>query len=363
MAGKIQCDYDRMAKIAQTFAKEAQQTLQCFSQLNRIAGDLQNGGWVGEGNDRFQREFEDIIRKSMNKLVNVLQDAGQASQKIAQALRGAEEEAGALFGGGGGGVNGKPGGGGGAGTNAGNGSTGGGGGAGKPGGGEKPAQTFTYPKPTWPVDLKNSSQLDAIIKPNIRGQNTKELADVMKTLNGNPKGAELDAALTKLAEIRGVPDDKIKADYNKFVEVRNQAEATRARKGLEPISQLADGKGTFDFAKKGESFWGTTDQLRHGKILGDTFGIDPAFGSLLNPTGGLAGPGDTPIYLVGENSMAVNVHGAVHDAGGYLKNYHDVGPGYHYVPGTWQILDTTNPLAGQVDGIKFWVKELDKRGM
>ena len=37
---------------------------------------------------------------------------------------------------------------------------------------------------------------------------------------------------------------------------------------------------------------GTTAQLRYGQVVGDAFGIDPVFGAMLNPTGGMVGPGN-----------------------------------------------------------------------
>ncbi|HRE46783.1 MAG TPA: WXG100 family type VII secretion target [Aggregatilineales bacterium] len=97
MAGKIQCDYDQMGKVADTFSKESGQTQQLFQQLSKIAGDLAGGGWVGEGNDKFQTEFNDIVKKAMDKLVRVLEDAASASKRISDALKQAEDESGGLF--------------------------------------------------------------------------------------------------------------------------------------------------------------------------------------------------------------------------------------------------------------------------
>merc|ERR1719174_2195278 len=51
---------------------------------------------------------------------------------------------------------------------------------------------------------------------------------------------------------------------------------------------------------------------------------------MLNPTGGIAGPANTSILTADMHSPVI-VHAVVHDAFGYVKNFHDVGPGYNYL--------------------------------
>ncbi len=62
---------------------------------------------------------------------------------------------------------------------------------------------------------------------------------------------------------------------------------------------------------------GSTSQLRYGKVVGDVFGVDPMFGAMLNPTGGLVGPDNKALD---GDSTALGYHGVVHDAAGYLYN-------------------------------------------
>ena len=45
-------------------------------------------------------------------------------------------------------------------------------------------------------------------------------------------------------------------------------------------------------------------------------------------------------------------HTAVHDAFGYLKVFHDTGPGYDYMESS--PLDDDYFMAGHVGGIAFW---------
>src|SRR5205807_2681068 len=86
-------------------------------------------------------------------------------------------------------------------------------------------------------------------------------------------------------------------------------------------------------------------------------GIDPVFGAILNPTGGLPGPGNISTN-VGDT---IGYHGIAHDAAGYLYNYHNVGPGYDYLgKGDFPAsgLGTESPISGQRAGIIYWATVL-----
>ena len=76
---------------------------------------------------------------------------------------------------------------------------------------------------------------------------------------------------------------------------------------------------------------------------------------MLSPTGGLVGPGNLALRLDSDNPVAL--HGTVHDAGGYLNTFHDVGPGYNYLDSKLEILGADSCLSGQLTGITYWVGE------
>ncbi len=95
---------------------------------------------------------------------------------------------------------------------------------------------------------------------------------------------------------------------------------------------------------------GSTPQMRYGKVVGDAFGVDPVFGALLNPTGGLVGYGN--IAYQPANDSAVGYHGVFHDAAGYLNSFHNAGPGYNYLG--QEDGDTSSPLTGQTSGLRYW---------
>lgn len=180
------------------------------------------------------------------------------------------------------------------------------------------------------------------------GSESKELSDVMQklyeiTVGGRTEQEEnifakqIAPLLERLAKIRGVSLEKIQDDYEKFLDIRKKA-------------------GETDKIEGDKSFWGSTAQLRFGKIVGDILNIDPVFGSLLSPTGGMVGAGDSTagwqthtLGILGIPSIdsTVGFHGAFHDAGGFLYSRLGIGSGYHYLNESWQIFENDNPYFTQ----------------
>ena len=166
---------------------------------------------------------------------------------------------------------------------------------------------------------------------------------MQSTLSGDPTPEEVNEALDQIAEARGIPREQIEQDYEQFKQLKAQADDYAILNGGQPSPNLNQ-----DWHP---SFMGSESQLQTGKVIGDALGIDPVFGSLLNPTGGLVGPENYGIS-VGED-YGVGRHGIVHDAGGYLLNYHDIGPGYNYL-GLEDNRSPHNRNTGQESGIEFW---------
>jgi uncharacterized Zn-binding protein involved in type VI secretion len=191
--------------------------------------------------------------------------------------------------------------------------------------------------------------LRKLIDKEVKGENSEKLADAMRTLWDNrsntQQNAQIDNALKTVSEERGVPLDKIKQDWGRYqglLEEQDQIGTANGNEQVPPLNEFFH-----------SDFMASTSQLRYGQVAGDALDVDPVFGALLNPTGGLVGPGNKSID---SNDSPVGYHGAVHDAAGYLRNYHNLGPGYDYL-GT-DNRDTTSPLSGQRNGIEFWNDEL-----
>ena len=77
------------------------------------------------------------------------------------------------------------------------------------------------------------------------------------------------------------------------------------------------------------NFWGSIKQLQSGKCITDCinekygYNMHPIWGSLLNPTSGIVGAGNDELINRDWDSY-ISLHGCVHDACGYLLNYHNL---------------------------------------
>jgi hypothetical protein len=187
---------------------------------------------------------------------------------------------------------------------------------------QNPAQVFS------PGNLAN------LASSNIQGAGSPELQDAMKELAATPTptGAALDKILSKIAKLRGKSLKDLKAQFEKFLKVRAQAADIAASKGLPPPAPLSDALNN--------SFLGSEQELRSGELVGEVFGIDPVFGALLNPGGGLAANGSVPV-----TQSAEGLDDAAGGAAVYLITFHNTGPGVNY-------------LGAGTDKLGFWQQKL-----
>lgn len=208
----------------------------------------------------------------------------------------------------------------------------------------------------------SENNLRPLIDSRFKGASSKGLREAMEILYQKPGGTVLSDALSRIETIRGLRKGSALQQYNLAM--------TKQTAGIERYKQQKEAKGKkYDPIKdnpsppldlsKHKEFTGTSAQLRFGKIVGDVFGIDAVFGSLMSPTGGMAGGGNKRIKFV-EDGSAVATHGAIHDAAGYLYNCHGIGPGYDYF-GNEPGARPEHHLAGQTN-IQWWIDEYNKRG-
>jgi hypothetical protein len=195
-------------------------------------------------------------------------------------------------------------------------------------------------------------------------------------LFSNRNSAAVDAALVTVAAERGVSLEKIQADYAAMVERALDIDRRTGKTGrlerpfvegrsdefrVPELSSVRNGlvQGINGPLQDNGRHMASMSQLRFGSLVGDSLGgLDPVFGALLSPTGGIPGAGNVEIsdrlYLAGGGRDVVGIHGVAHDAAGYLRAYYNQGPGYNYVPAGIRLLADTNPLAGQISGIDFF---------
>jgi len=320
----IQADYGQLEAIAQRFAGQAEAVQQMQASLRSAMEPLQNGDWIGRGSAAFFAEMNQHTLPAVERLQAALAQANGVTLEISRIMQAAEEEAARPFRGEAeGGV---PFGGNGQGVSAPGGSSG------------TPAIENLVVKS--PQAIFNKSYMENFIGSSFKGANSAELNRLMEDLfragaNNNPN---VNRILDRIADIRGVDRAEFQAQYQTYLQLLERGEA------------IGGNGPDIDLNRHG-NFLGSTVSLRYGAVVGDTFGIDPVFGSLLNPTGGLVGPGSDS-YQPGPND-AVGYHGIFHDAAGYLYNYQGIGPGYDYMGR--EPFATSSPLTGQVGGISWWM--------
>ncbi len=336
-ADVVQGNYEQLQQVATRFQRQSEQIAQMEAQLRRSMQKVE-GTWEGRGSDAFHREMNSLMMPGVVRLKNALNQANTITAKIANTLKQAEEEASALFkgnGSGGGGTGDGGMGGGGVENGSGGGTPGSGGGGTGGGSGDG------TPAPMDTTAIFNEQYMTEMTNTVVPGSNSPVLNDAMEKLLNNPSASERDQLLETIAKERGVPVDQMKAQYEKFLQLRDSRPS--------PVADIDTGKNP--------DFLGSTTSLRYGKVVGDALGLDPVFGAMLNPTGGLMGPDNGLPIQPGPNEP-LGFHSVFHDAGGYLKNSHGIGPGYDYL-GRESGYDAGNPFTGQVSGIDYWNDKID----
>ncbi|HLF36616.1 MAG TPA: WXG100 family type VII secretion target, partial [Anaerolineales bacterium] len=275
-APRIRGDYDLLAQIAQAFGQHASQTKASLLRIQREVNTLQSGDWIGTGATAFYREMNDQVLPSLKRLGAALETADRTLRQVSQIIKQAEEEAarllrldgsgalGAALGGGLGGAL--------------------GGTAGSVGellGGQTPASFLARD----PAGLFSGDYMRGLIGLQIQGAGS-ELGDAMNGLMGATGADDAEGYLVIIAELRGRPLDDIRSEFDRFQEVRGQRDAAVAA-GKDAVPGLSGVNSGFN---------GSNTQMRYGQMVGDAFGIDPVFGAMLNPTGGLVGPGNFTLH-------------------------------------------------------------------
>ena len=183
--------------------------------------------------------------------------------------------------------------------------------------------------------------LNNLVGLHVTGADTKALGNAMRQFAADPAHASAQL-ITEMARLRGRDPQEFAAEYKQFQQ--------RLAEQIQPYTGLNE--------TLHPTFMGSETQLRYGFLVGQVLGMDPVFGAMLNPTGGIVGPDNKGLDL---DSSAVGYHGITHDAAGYLLNNHGIGPGYDYLgreraQGGFGV-STASPFTGQREGIRFWREE------
>ena len=332
-APRIRVDYEQINQVSKKFANNSDGIGTINQKVARQVEVLRGGHWIGRGATAFYQEMDNEILPALKRLSEAFGMADRVTQGIIQVMHETDEEIAnllQLFGEGGiasvvgviaGGM--APGGQGGTGASS-----------------DAPWMQANQLLVRDPSSLFTPSKLQGLIGLQFQGVG-RELGDAMRGLLAKPSGASANKLIIIIINLRGRPAGEIQVEFEKFQEVMEQGDATPSET---PAS--AGGGGN-------PSFMGSMTQMRYGSVVGDAFGIDPTFGAMLNPSGGLVGPGN---WAFAGADTAVGYHQISHDAAGYLQNNHQIGPGYDYLgSGTGSPSD---PSTGHSAGLSFWRQAL-----
>jgi WXG100 family type VII secretion target len=321
-AAVVQSNYDQLSAISQRFNRQVEVCAGVRQRVQQALAPLQQGGWEGRGAAAFFSEMDQEILPTIQRLEHALNEGRLVVDEIVAIFQAAEAEASQLFGGDMGG-----------GAQPSSGST--------PSaieGSQGIASTPAEPNVTPPSTLFSNKYMSDMVGRTWPGEDNRLMSSAMHTLRQkNPSPADEKRALDIIAAQRGLDRATVQAQYERYRELRNKAEAKGKTLGddLPPFGVFPD-------------YMGSRSHLRFGQIVGEALGLDAVFGALLNPTGGMPGPGALAFPA---NDSALAHHSAFHDSAGFLKTHFDIGPGYDYL-GQENRLNT--PWTGQESGLRYW---------
>lgn len=200
-----------------------------------------------------------------------------------------------------------------------------------------------------------------------KGWNPKDaLAAVRNLVKEEKQNFIITNVSTKLNRLRAyakqpMDEENLKLHVREYIKCVND----RAKKIQEKIGwdkdqdwKPKDALVAAGLALSGENVgvWGSRRQYACGQTISDVlhhekitdFKLDPVFAIMLCPVGGLAGWGNH-VFYAGDMHDYVNVHAVVHDAFGYVKNFHNKGAGYNYL-NTYSFFRDWMPFCCQPQG-------------
>lgn len=192
------------------------------------------------------------------------------------------------------------------------------------------------------LDVFTPTYMEAMLDRTWHGEGDRQLRWAMATLRGNPSAADQAHALETIANLRGLCQTMVAHQYARFraLQAYVYTYADRERLTIDELPPFL------------AAYLGSRGHLRYGQIIGDVFELDPVFGAMLDPTGGMPGSGKwaLPAY-----DSALAYHAAFHDAAGFLSIYFGLGPGYDYLRSEFR---RNTPFTGQASGLEYWYRQL-----
>lgn len=97
MADQVQVNYEEMETISRMFDENLQRVQDLNNQVRASMSQLEGGGWIGLGADKFFAEMNDLLLPAVQRLMQSLEESNNVARQITDALAEAEETAGQLF--------------------------------------------------------------------------------------------------------------------------------------------------------------------------------------------------------------------------------------------------------------------------
>jgi WXG100 family type VII secretion target len=352
----VQARYEDLEQIAARFAAAAEQQQALQERVNRQVEVLRAGSWQGKGVAAFLREMDGEVGPAGKRLIVALHSSAKTTNELSICIHQAEMAAAAFF----------------RSTN------------------DLDSEPYHILAAMQIGDAKDGSgeflpvrdpntyfsdqYLQNLISESITGADNPKLNKYMEDLlkdRDKLSDQEREQLLNKIADIRGRSRTEFREEYYRFLEWKRSARHPEKIESLLPYLHA--------------NHLGSTNSLRFGKVVGDTLLLDPVFGAMLNPTGGMPGSGQLAIPVdermldaqgkinlfasfLGPNPVlpaialmdrmfiAVGQHSAAHDGYGFMYYQYGIGRGYDYLrQEPWS--DPENAfLTGHLTGIPYWLK-------
>lgn len=204
-----------------------------------------------------------------------------------------------------------------------------------------------------PRELFDPTTMNAVVDMHFEGEATPELNSAMEAIAFAQPGEDVSEPIKTLARMRGLSEEAALDQYKRFQQLQEVSNKVTEARGGERDEVFTSRRE--EYLQEHGEFLGTRSSLRFGQVVGQATGLDPAFAAMLNPTGGMVGPG-MDVLAPTDGESPVIYHGIFHDAGGYLLTHQNAGPGYTYWDGGPREGEApgADPLHGQVEGISRW---------
>jgi WXG100 family type VII secretion target len=92
MADQVKADYEVLAAVSQAFKQQADAMKKTEQGLKSKAQGIRST-WIGKGANEFQKEFEQSVVPTYERLVSALNEAGKVTGDISKMFQDAEQEA------------------------------------------------------------------------------------------------------------------------------------------------------------------------------------------------------------------------------------------------------------------------------